>query len=64
MTIVFAFKNGFVLETKCKNFEIARNALGEITNIKADGITENQFLHIDFSEVQCIYRKLVCEVAE
>jgi len=64
MTIVFVFKNGFVFEMKCKSFKTTRSALGELTNIKVDGIAENQFLHIDFSEVQCIYRKMSDEVAE
>ena len=56
MTIVFVFKNGFKLETKCKDFTTTRNNFGDVVGVNAKGITKNKFIHIDFSEVICIYR--------
>lgn len=64
MTIVFVFKNGFELEMKCEEFSGNKNAFEQLTSWEAKKVTENKPIHMDLSEVQCIYRKMSDEVAE
>ena len=58
MTIVFAFKNGFELRMKCKEFSLIRNCLDVVTGYEAKGITENKPIEFNFEDVLCIYRVL------
>ena len=64
MTICFMFKGGYTLKTKCKDFSVKRNTLGEVIDCEFKGITENVLIDLDFEELVCIYRVLSDEESD
>lgn len=62
MTICIVFKNGFELKMKCKKYKITKDAYGNIDEFTTEGISENGFLYMDLSQIQCVYRVLSDEI--
>ena len=57
-TVVIMFKNGKELRINCDNFEVTTNGLNQLTNIKWVNGTNINLLHIEFSEIMCIYQEI------
>lgn len=57
-TVVIMFKNGKELRINCDNFEVTTNGLNQLTNIKWVHGTNVNLLHIEFSEIMCIYQEI------
>ena len=64
MTICFVFKGGYMLKTKCKDFSVKRNILGEVIDCEFTETTENLPIELNFEELACIYRVVSDEVKE
>ena len=64
MVIVFVFKNGYELKTRCEQFNVKRGPLGQIVEIEASKVTENKMIYIDFDELLCVYRVLSDEICQ
>ena len=67
MTIRFVLRNGKEIDMKCKEFSSNTNQLtgnGMISSYEAKGITENQIIGIDFSEIVAVYRLMTDEVSD
>ncbi len=49
--------DSYELVVTCKDAEITRNGLGELTNIHWNGIKDNVPIKLDLSDCKCIYYK-------
>lgn len=56
MTIVFVFKNGEKLKSKCEDFSVTTSFTTQLTGFEMNGITENKPVYVDMNNIQCIYR--------
>lgn len=56
MTVVFVFKNGFELPMKCKEFELQKDAFGNVDGFSAKGVVENKPVSLNMRDILCIYR--------
>jgi hypothetical protein len=65
MTIRFLLKNGKEIDMKCEKFSAENNfGNGMISSYKAEGITENKIIGIDFTEIVAVYRLMIDEENE
>lgn len=61
MKITIVFKNGYQFNFTCESCTLERDYEGNLTGIKANGITDSKPLYIDFENVLCIYRDMESE---
>lgn len=67
MTIRWVFKNGYTFDTVCGEFSSGKSKLasnGMIESYKAEHITKNSPIGIDFAELIAVYRLVDDENAE
>jgi hypothetical protein len=55
--IVILFKSGKEVTIQCREFEIVHDWAGDPFGWEATGVTGNNVLHVDFTEVACIYER-------
>ncbi len=64
MTIRIILKSGVEFAIKCDKFDITQNGFGQITQWKAEGITESKPIFLDTEQVAAIVRKISDEEEE
>ncbi len=62
MSIRFILKSGAEFTVKCDTVDVKRNGLGAITRYNFKGITENQPLDVDMTQVAAVIRVLSDEI--
>jgi hypothetical protein len=55
--IVILFKSGKEVTIQCEEFEIVHDWSGDPVGWETAGVIGNKILHVDFSEVACVYER-------
>lgn len=58
MSIKFILKNGCSFTTKCENFSVNKNGLGQVVGCNITGIKENKPIYVELDEIVAIVRKI------
>ena len=55
--IVVLFKSGKEVTVQCREFFILHDIAGTLVELDATGVTGNNILYADFTEVACVYER-------
>ena len=55
--VVILFKSGKEVTVQCREFEIVRDWADDPVGLETTGVTGNNILYMDFTQVACVYER-------